>query len=372
MSSRLPLSRRHSLQLLGAWVASKTLMPALAAEREAIDGIEARIDRLALDAPLKMQFHGSTPAEARAWQQQFRAKLLQLLGPIEPPANWETIVEAEVDCGDHVRRELVLQAAGLEPLPVHLLVPKNVTGKLPGLLALHGHGNFGHDPVAGVDDRPEVRRAIDSSNYDYGRQFVRRGYAVVCPCFTPFGSRRKDKGDNDICGVTAIRLQFLGRSLIGENLRDARWALNALLQLAPVDPQRLGCIGLSLGGRMTTLVAAVDERIRVAVVSGALNCFQERISTPYSAGCQLIPGILEFGDIPEIAGLIAPRPLLFETGLKDGLIKPEWVDVAWKRILGVYDAFGVKERLAIDRFDGGHRWNGGLAVEVIRCATAPF
>ncbi|MBL8825982.1 MAG: hypothetical protein JNM18_03290 [Planctomycetaceae bacterium] len=340
-------------------------------ERVGVPTIEQRIDDLAANAPLKMRYQGTSADECRAWQRQFGAKLRELLGPIEPPAKWKTHVERVVDLEDHQRKELVLEAEGLAPVPMHVLVPKKSSGKLAGILALHGHGRFGHDPVAGIDDTAELRQAIESANYDYGRQLVRQGYAVAVPCLTPFGRRRGGPGDSDICGVTATRLQFLGRSLIGENLRDARWALNALLQQTPVDPGRLGCVGLSYGGRMTTLVAAVDERIQVAVVSGALNCFQERVYGAYGAGCQLIPGILEHGDIPEIASLIAPRSLLWEVGNSDRLIDPVWVERAWQRMQSAYQSFGQSDRLQIDRFNGGHRWNGQIAQKILRDILSP-
>src|SRR5260221_474741 len=78
-----------------------------------------------------------------------------------------------------------------------------------GVLALHGNGNFGHDPVAGRDDRPGVTEAIKACNYDYGRQLVRRGYVVAVPCLTPFGRRLGDReayGKQDACAITFLRL----------------------------------------------------------------------------------------------------------------------------------------------------------------------
>src|SRR5438034_1026215 len=84
----------------------------------------------------------------------------------------------------------------------------------PRVLALHGHGNYGYDPVAGCDDRPGVDKAIAACNYDYGRQLVRRGYVVAVPCLTPFGRRLGDPagyGKQDPCAVTFLRLQMFGK-----------------------------------------------------------------------------------------------------------------------------------------------------------------
>ena len=67
-------------------------------------------------------------------------------------------------------------------------------------------------------------------------------------------------------------------------------------------------------------------------MSGALNVMQERISGHYSCGAQVIPSLLQYGDVPEIGSLIAPRPCVWEAGLKDGLMVPKWVDEALVRL----------------------------------------
>jgi hypothetical protein len=109
------------------------------------------------------------------------------------------------------------------------------------------------------------------------------------------------------------------------------------------------------------LTAALEPRIRIAVVSGALNVMQERIAGPYSCGAQVIPGLLHYGDVPEIGGLIAPRTTIWEVGSHDGLIKPRWAEDALIRMRRVYTALDAKERLLVERFEGGHEWSGRLA-----------
>src|SRR5262249_57504171 len=131
-----------------------------------------------------------------------------------------------------------------------------------------GEGGEGYGRVVGGGDLRGVAEAIRSANYDYGRQLVRRGYAVAVPCLTPFGPRLGDRaayGRQDPCAVTFIRLQLLGKLLIAENLRDCLWALELLARHDEVDAGRLGCVGLSYGGRMTMLTAAPEPRLRGAV-----------------------------------------------------------------------------------------------------------
>src|ERR1043166_1803301 len=126
--------------------------------------IDERLRQLADDAPLKLAFTGKTADECRAWHTEFAAKLRTLLGPHQPPKEWKTTLERVVELKDHRREELVLTAEGHPPLPIYLLVPLEKWDKpRPGILALHGHGIFGHDPVAGCDERPGDRVVTENA-----------------------------------------------------------------------------------------------------------------------------------------------------------------------------------------------------------------
>ena len=362
-SSRRRFLGRAGLGLLAGLAAPR---PLFADETAATPAILERLRSDVSAAPLAMRFRGSSVEEGRKWQAEFGNKLRALLGPHTPPSKWKTVVKGTADLEDHRREELLLIADGHPPLPVYLLLPRpKGTKRRGGVLALHGHGRFGHHSVAGRDDLPGVAKAIAGCNYDYGRQLARRGYAVAVPCFTPFGDRLGGAGKSDLCGDTFIRLQMLGKLLIAENLRDALWALELLARHEEVDANRLGCVGLSYGGRMTMLTAAIEPRIKAAVVSGALNLMQERVSGPYGCGAQIIPNLLNFGDNAEIAGLIAPRHCLWEVGSRDKLAPQKEAEEMLGRIRRVYKALGAEDRLQVDRFEGGHVWNGKVAYPLL-------
>ena len=116
--------------------------------------------------------------------------------------------------------------------------------------------------------------------------------------------------------------------------------------------------------------SAMEPRIRAAVCSGSLNVMQERVRGRNSCGAQVIPGLLQYGDVPEIGGLIAPRPCVWEVGSKDGLMVKDWIPPALERIGRAYEAFGAADQLQVDRFDGGHQWGGRLAFPMLERALA--
>lgn len=319
--------------------------------------VDERIRLEASRAPLALRFTGSTEKDCLAWQQTFAAKLRDLLGPHAPPRAWKVEVERVVEEDGYRLEELLLSAEGTPSLPVCLLIPgEKFKGRRPGILALHGHGPNGHYAIA---------------RGDAGRRLVQAGFVVVAPCFTPFGRRLGDPmayGKQDPCAVTFVRLQLLGKVLMAENLRDALWALDYLAGHERVDAAKLGCVGLSYGGRMTMLTAALEPRVKIAVVSGALNVMQERVAVRYSCGAQVIPGLLSYGDVPEIGSLIAPRPAVWEAGTKDSLIEPKWAAEAEMRMRRAYKALGAEDRLIIDRFDGGHQWSWRVALPALEKA----
>lgn len=348
-------------------------MLAVSPASAAAQAVDDRIRQMAEAPPLTLTFTGTSAAECRQWQQRFRTKLQACLGPYQPPAAWSIASDQKTESDGHTRRELLLRAPGHPDLPLYLLTPTKAAGKRAGILALHGHGTFGHDSVAGIDTSEERRRDMASANYDYGRQLALRGYTVAIPCFTPFGVRlgdRKAYRGEDPCAVTFVRLQLFGKVLMAENLRDSLWALAFLASQPDVDAARLGCVGLSYGGRMAMLTTALEPRIKVAVCSGALNVMQERVRGRYSCGAQVIPGLLQYGDVPEIGSLIAPRPCLWEVGRKDGLMVQPWADQGYQRLQRAWSALGAGDQLSIDSHEGAHRWSGVKAYPLLERVLA--
>lgn len=362
------LSRRSWLRILAAGVAASDSDAADERQDGLAPDIHEQIRSWLKQAPLSMRFMGTTAGECRSWQQAFAAKLRELLGEFSPPQKWETVTERVVDLDGYRREELILRAEGHSDLPVYLLVPSSKADLRAGVLALHGHGSYGADSIVGIATSPERKKEIATFNYDFGVQLARRGYVVAAPCFIPFGRRadpQKAYGGHSICAITFLRLQELGKLTMAENLRDALWSIELLVRRKDVDASRIGCVGLSYGGRMTMLTAALEPRIRIAVMSGCLNLMQERMSIRHDCGSQIIPGLLKYGDVPEISSLIAPRRCLWEVGKRDPLISKEWADIGLERIRRAYRALSAEDKLEIEWHEGDHRWNGVRAYDLL-------
>ncbi len=355
-----------------------TTSPQQAKQARCVEGVlkvrplsfEDDLSQLIDQARPQMLFDGSTPEELQAWQDEFRKILTVLLCNIPPRAELCLQFQEEVDCGSYVRHRVMYQTEAEVWVPAYLLVPKDIRGgeKRPGLLCIHGHGHFGKDSVVGIVDTPERKTEVEQTRYNYGQMFAEQGYVVLAPDLRGFGERRPGyPGPRvDYCPRNYMCATLLGMTVVGLHVLDLQAALDVLAGLEYVDEQMLGAAGLSLGGRMTMMIAAMDERVKVAVPSGCMNLFQERYQALVQCGAQLIPGLLQYGDTPEIFSLIAPRPMVIEIGLQDPLIPRVWATRGLERIRRAYRAAGALDRLFIEEFNGGHQFSGKVATEVLR------
>ncbi len=301
------------------------------------------------------------PRAIPEWRERARARLHALMGPAPERVPLDLEVRDSVDCGTYQRESIVFDSEPGMSVPAFLLVPHGRTAPGPAVLAQHGHGP-GKSEVCGLDDAASVE-AIAQHNGDYGHQLAERGYVVLAPDLRCFGER-VDWAPNDKypCDLNLVHAIAAGTNPLAQNLWDLQRSLDVLEQHPLVDPARLGMVGLSYGGTMTLFLAALDERVRAAVVSGYFNAWSDCHRVPWNlCGSQVLPGMIDELDHVDLGALIAPRSLLVETGTED-LIFP--VDAAIRevaRLRSVYELLGKGGVLEHDVFEGGHRWNGKQA-----------
>jgi Abhydrolase family len=312
------------------------------------------IQKLGEERPPALRYEGDGSAEDfLAWQESFRAKLTALRGePLElPPLAVAEL--AQVDCGDHVRHQVMIDSVLGSKIPAYVLVPKGLSGPAPAILALHGHFDEAKERVAGV--LPDLGDGDQAG--DYGLHMVRAGYVVLCFDWWGWNERAEEGyifGGREMCNVKHNASVFYGVPLLSICLSDARRALDALVARPEVDANRVGVMGNSFGGRMSMYVSVFDSRIRAAVCAGCLSCFRERTLALRTCAAQFFPGLLQWGDVPEIFSLIAPRPVMIMTGSDDGGIHPDWAAKMKPIIRNAYHALDADENLLFHDFDGGH------------------
>ena len=112
---------------------------------------------------------------------------------------------------------------------------------------------------------------------------------------------------------------MLGETMVGWRVWDTLRAIDLLETRPEVDPKRVAMMGISGGGTVALYAAALDERVKAAVLSCSFCTFRDSIYSVAHCIDNYVPGILRDFEVADIAGLIAPRYLFAENGLDDDI-----------------------------------------------------
>jgi dienelactone hydrolase len=312
-----------------------------------------------------------------SWQQSFRIQLGARLGDYRPdgPRHLEIgeVVALPGDVG-FTRHRVVFRSESHLDTPAWLLVPGRRREPGPAVLALHGHGpdpwiyDHGRDAVCGpVPDDEPAAAALAEQCPPFGADLARAGFVVLAPDLRGFGERwdRWPEGHR-MCDHELAQQLALGRLPVTGNLRDLVTAIDVLAEHDLVDAERIGVAGFSLGGTLALLLAALDERVRATVVSGAFSDPREAARVPFDVcGIQVIPGLVAELDHVQLAAAIAPRALFVEAGDDDFISPSRAASKAAARAAELYMRTDAAERFTFHSFPGPHRWDGAGVTDFL-------
>ena len=311
-----------------------------------------------------------------AWRRRTRAHLRRITGvDTMQPAPLRPRVTESVPCEGYVRHRVEITTEPNVVMPLYLLVPNGLRRgeRRPAIICPHGHASAGKNSPVGRTEILAVHDAVEQYNYAYAHRWAQRGFITAAPDARAFGERREPIGqqheESAYLRSTCIPLNHaaisLGQSLTGMWTFDLIRLVDYLQSRKDVDADRIGCGGLSGGGLQTLWLAALDDRIRAAVVSGYFYGYRDSLlDLNGNCGCNYVPGLWQAVDMGDLGALVAPRPLLIETGDRDPLngargIKNVSEQAAITR--SAYDLFHASAELVHDVRHGEHRWYGYLA-----------
>ncbi len=243
------------------------------------------------------------------------------------------------------------------PLPLVVLRPKKIKAKIPLVIVTHGHAK---DSILYEGIYPRIIKNVSDSLETIPMQAVKQGYLVVAPTMRAFGSTRTDddkrQGNAYSCHTQLMRDLLVGRTVIGDRVWDMTKVLDWMLINFPVDPDRIAITGQSGGGTVSLFTAACDDRIKVAVPSSSFCTVTGSIGSISHCDCNYIPGLLDLGEMSDIAGLVAPRYLRFLHGVKDRIFPIEETRKAFSQLQKIYAASGHSERAELYEGPAGHQY----------------
>jgi len=260
----------------------------------------------------------------------------------------------------YFRQKCILHAEPDFDVPFWCLTP---AGTGPHPIALFPHGHYtenGLDFAAGIAATPDLAARIEDEDRDVAVQAVRLGFMAIAPAtrgFHPVSVQDvNERHGNSHCRSHLIHCLLAGRTPIGERVWDLRCLIDWAMAQPGVDATKIVMMGNSGGGVATLYATACDERITVAVASCSFCTLVAENGVVHHCDCNTVPGILRFGEFWDVAGLIAPRPLLLVHGATDPLFPAREIGRAVAGVRRIYEAAGAATRMVHAWGPAGHRF----------------
>lgn len=252
----------------------------------------------------------------------------------------------------------------------YLLIPDGA-GPFPAVLLLHDHGaefRIGKEKlVRPWDDTPEKIALADkwvATSFEgryVGEELARRGY--VCLATDALNWSDRGGGGYDNQQAIASNLMQLGMSYAGLISQEDLQAAEFLAFQPEVDSQRIAALGFSMGSNRTWHVAAMSKHIAAGLCICSMASLPElmapgiNITQGQSSFTMLHPGLSLSLDIPDVASIACPKPMLFYNGRQDNIYPVPAVEAAYQKLRQVWDSQQASDKLETKLWDVAHVFN---------------
>jgi hypothetical protein len=207
-------------------------------------------------------------------------------------------------------------------------------------------------------------------------QVAEHGLAAVAIEPTAFGCRRgaqarKEGLSHTSCPPVAGAALLLDETMIGWRGFDVMRTIDWIETRKEPDASCVGGMGISGGGTSTTFSAALEPRIKAAMISGYLNTFRDNIFSLSHGIDNHVPGILNWAEMYDVAGLVAPRPLFAEAGTKDTIFPIEASRASFSRVQKAYEILGAPDNSQAEICEADHSFCGGKGIPFLAARLQP-
>ena len=198
---------------------------------------------------------GTTAGEFATWKTSTQQKLSNMLGLPDDKVELQAEKRGETESDGIVIEKWVYASEKGSLIPAVLYRPNALDGQRPGVVLTFGHGGSKSHPC-----------------YQYiGQLYAKLG--IICLAADPAGEEERHRAGR--MGTRAhdprnVHLQAWNadRSIMGKLVWDTMRGVDFLLSRDDIDPNRIGVAGNSLGGAKAGWMAALDDRLSFAIVSG--------------------------------------------------------------------------------------------------------
>jgi dienelactone hydrolase len=310
-------------------------------------------------AQIEARFPGAH-ASAEAWsgaRPQWRQEYFDMLGlwplPERTPLNAKTT--RTIDRGDYHIDLLHYQSRPGLYVTANLYRPAKVASgqRLPAILYVCGHSSRG-------------RNGNKTAFQSHGMWFARHGYICLIVDTLEMGEITSTHHGTYRDG----RWWWISRGYTpaGVECWNGIRGIDYLVSRPDVDPARIGVTGISGGGAATFWIAAGDERVKAAVPVSGLSDLHAYVPNRVINGhcdCMFLYNTFQWPWV-RIAGMVAPRPLLFVNSDADNIFPMDGNERVSNQLERLYSWFGCGEHVDAVVSVGGHAYRQDIRQAVAR------
>ncbi|HVM48440.1 MAG TPA: CocE/NonD family hydrolase [Candidatus Acidoferrum sp.] len=332
--------------------------PATAAEPEAGRLADYfRSETAVLSQRCLADIHSLADWEAR--RSEYRRELQEMLGlwPAPERTDLRPVITGKLEEAEFTVEKLQFQALPRLYVTANLYLPRNLAKPAPAILYVCGHSKVVTNGVS---------CGCKAAYQHHGAWFARNGYVCLI--------------------IDTLELGEIQGTHHG-TFREGRWwwnsrgytpagveawfgirALDYLCSRPEVDRERIGMTGRSGGGSYTWTVAALDERVKVAApIAGMTDLRNQVVDGCVDSHCDCMFFVNTYRwDFPQVAALIAPRPLLIGNSDRDTLFPLDGVVRLYNQARRIYALHGKTNQLGLVITPGPHQDTQELQVPVLR------
>ena len=284
-------------------------------------------------------------------QEHVKNKLNELVGPFPRKTPLNPRITGVIRKEDYRIEKIIYESMPEFYVTGCLFVPDGIKGKAPAILNVIGHNQDSFRAelyqtiIHNLVKKGMIVFAIDPPGqgehvqyHDPEIGFSSVGYSVIEHCY--FGNQ---------CFLT-------GSSAARYFIQDGIRAIDYLLTLKYVDPERIGVTGFSGGGTISSYLAAFDDRIKVSVPCSWATASRRQLETKgaQDAETEFIRAVAEGITFEDLLEVRAPKPTLLTFVSRDEYLSLQGAREAFMEALKAYEALGGKDNLELVEDDSKH------------------
>jgi hypothetical protein len=291
----------------------------------------------------------------KAHRDEYRRQLREMLGldPLPEKTDLKPVITGRLEHDEFIVEKLHFQSRPGLYVTGNLYLPKKIEGPLPTILYVCGHSR-----VLGKDGKTPM--GAKAAYQHHGAWYARNGYACLTIDTLQLGEIEGIHHGTHRYGMW----WWLNRGYTpaGVEAWNCVRALDYLETRPEIDKTRFGVTGRSGGGAYSWWIAAIDERIKVAVPTAGITDLQNHVVDGCVEGhcdCMFMVNTYRW-DYPQVAALLAPRPLLISNTDSDGIFPLDGVVRTFDKVRRIYRLFDSEKRgtganIALNISPGPHK-----------------